>query len=92
MPENNVNDLELNLDDLEGVSGGTGDSQDHLICPVHTKNPKRIVIQFDNVRYQGGNLTRYKCLLCNRLYSLNQVEGTEDLTIDYTNIRFNDFA
>lgn len=89
MQENKLNDLELNLDDLEGVSGGTDNSEKRLYCPVHTKN---IVIRKDNGRYMGGNLTRYKCKFCNRLYSKNQIEKTEDLTMDYTNIKFDDFA
>ena len=89
MQENKLNDLELNPDDLEGVSGGTGDSQEWLHCPIHKGN---IVIRKDNGRYMGGNLTRYKCKFCNRLYSLSQIEGAEDLTMDYTNIKFDDFA
>ena len=87
MQDNKITDLELNLDDLEGVSGGTDASQKRLHCPIHKGN---IVIRMDNGRYRGGNLTRYKCKFCNRLYSLGQVEGIEDLTEDYTNIKFDD--
>jgi hypothetical protein len=85
MQKNNGNAVELNLDELACVSGGTSDSQKKFHCPVHTN---RSVIHYDNGRYKGGNLTRYKCARCTRLYSLTQVEGSEDLTIDYTNIKF----
>ena len=85
MLENNQNDIALNLDDLEGVSGGAGSSQRTLHCPVHL-NQK--VTRHDHGRYEGGNLTRYQCAKCSRLFSLGQVQGIEDLTIDYTNIKF----
>ena len=91
MQENNkdlVLNQELNANDLESVSGGADNSQKRLHCPIHFIQFKVGVTYYDSGLYIGKNLTRYRCSVCNRLYSQSQIERTEDLTIDYTNIKY----
>ena len=83
MLENIQNDLALNLDDLEGVSGGIGVMR--ALCPVHKDEP---LTRYDSGIYKGKTVIRLKCKVCNRLYNIRQVVDAEDLSIDYTNIKY----
>ncbi len=72
----------LQDEELHHIAGGAGAAQTNTMkCPVHGG----AVSQYDSIRCCGGNLTRYKCPKCARIYSLRQVKGEEDLTVDYTN-------
>ena len=77
MNENKLLNAELNDEQLETIAGGAKLPEKR--CPVH----QCAVSYYDSI-HAGGNLTRYKCPQCTRLYSLPQVQGVEDLTVDYT--------
>lgn len=82
MMNNNLeNDIELTAEETGAVTGGA--SEQKMYCPIHVNH---ITPQYDSIRYQGGLVTRYRCDMCNRLYSLLQVLKEEDLSFDYTTL------
>lgn len=80
------------LDDalLEKVSGGIAESgtAEQKKCPKCRSN----VVFSRNTRVNGGNVTLYKCSVCNREYSLLQIKGKEDLSINYTGLGDDQFG
>ena len=74
----------LDDDILAGVSGGMAEegTASVKLCPV-CKKP----VGFSRVtRYDGGDLTLYKCASCAREFSLNQINRQESLGTNYTGL------
>jgi hypothetical protein len=80
----------LNDAELSSISGGIAEEGNvsQKLCP-RCKTP---VVFSRNTRYDGGDLTLYKCPSCNREYSLLQVEGVESLAINYTGLGDDNFG
>ena len=58
------------------------------ICPICRGEVK----YSRNTRYEGGDVTLYKCPNCNREFSLNQIMGTESLALNYTGVGDDNFG
>ena len=80
-----INDAELSQ-----ISGGvTGESShDDRVCPICSTE----INYSRNTRYLGGNIALYKCPKCCREYSSGQLNGSESLLTDYTDIGDDSFG
>ena len=74
----------INDEQMAGVSGGVSEEGEYTqrkcpICGTEVKYSR-------NTRLDGGDVTLYKCPKCNREFSLNQIMGLENLSINYTGV------
>ena len=84
MNNSTVNGQHLEDELLAKVSGGVAEAgtTTQKKCPLCHGN----VVFSRNTRLDGGNLTLYKCNNCNREFSLLQIKGEEDLSVNYTGL------
>lgn len=74
----------MNDEQMSQISGGVAEEGAYTQrkCPIC-----RSEVQYSrNTRLDGGDVTLYKCHKCNREFSLNQIMGTESLSINYTGV------
>ncbi|MCR5420946.1 MAG: hypothetical protein K6E98_08070 [Lachnospiraceae bacterium] len=82
MEKNITKGIALNDDILNDVTGGSSNNKEGASykCPIC----KNSVTYTRNIRFEGANITLYKCANCNREFSLNQINGVEGLMENYT--------
>ena len=77
-----LSDRKLSDDMLDNVTGGTEIVSENMKCPVDGCS----VTYSRTVKYNGLNTPLYICRQCNREYSTAQINGYENLKIDYTTV------
>ena len=87
---NKVSDRIVNDEQMSQISGGVAEEGTYKdrICPICGGEVK----YSRNTRYEGGDVTLYKCTKCNREFSHNQIMGMEGLTCNYTGLGNDNFG
>ncbi len=80
----------INDESMKNISGGIAEEGEvtQKLCPVC----KKPVVFSRTTRYQGGTMTLYKCPVCNREFSLTQINGQENLAVNYTGLGNDNFG